>query len=747
MKSVAHTKRIVLIGGGHAHCGVICMAGMRPFTDVELVCVSPSPFAPYSGMAPGVIAGLYESTEMLIDLARLCAAAGVRLITEPAVGVVVPERQVLFADRPPLEYDLLSFNVGSRTAAVDILPQDPRCVVAKPLDSFLPRLHAAVAAAKEGAKSPEKPLQCAIVGGGAAGVELAFALHARSQRKEAFPPLAVHIVDRSASLREHFSTWSARLVRDALEDRGIKLVHDFDVERCTAEESCSLAAVDRRTLPADLVVWVPGAAPQPLMGKVDLPRDERGFLRISDSLQSTGDANVFAVGDCATMQDDPTPKAGVYSVRQGPVLFENLRRKLAGKPLKTYKPQRGFLKLLGTGDGSAVLDYHGLAFHGRWCWRLKDAIDRRFMDKHRNLRPMPMTADRDENAQPRCLGCGGKIDARAIRKVLDRIAVEQPSVAGDLAGSWRDAAPLPTRLGGARILASVDSFAAPLSDPYSCGRIAAVHAASDLYAAGALPNAALVSVELPTGSTSGQERMLYEVLSGFCRELAVVRAPLIGGHTLEGPRLAVSATMFGPAEKPVNDAEQPQPGDLLLLTKPLGIGVILAANMQAAADGESVTAAVTCMLQSNAAAADKLLPFARCVTDVTGFGLAGHLRELLGGADVDAVLDLDALPLLPGAESLIAAGFESTLTPSNRAANAIEVLPERENDPRIKALFDPQTSGGLLASVPAEMLDEIQTPSEQQGWAFVGRIQTRTTGAPGPRIVINNGPIEAATMK
>jgi len=139
---------------------------------------------------------------------------------------------------------------------------------------------------------------------------------------------------------------------------------------------------DGRRLPADVAVWVAGAAPPPLLASLNLPRDEAGFLLTRDTLQSTGGEPIFAVGDTGSIEGRRVPKAGVFAIRQGPVLWENIAHLLSGTPLQRYEPQRHFLKLISTGDGRALFVCRNFVLHGRWCWWLKDWIDRRFVQKY-----------------------------------------------------------------------------------------------------------------------------------------------------------------------------------------------------------------------------------------------------------------------------------------------------------------------------------------------------------------------------
>ena len=376
---------------------------------------------------------------------------------------------------------------------------------------------------------------------------------------------------------------------------------------------------------------------------------------------------MFVVGDSGTSLDHPAPKAGVYAVRQGPILWENLQRTLSGRPLVEYVPQRGFLSLLATGDRRAVLSYKGFSAHAGWCWKLKDYIDSRFMAMYQDYRPMTPTSAPSATAPMRCAGCGGKLGGSILSKVLERLKIP-PSEHVLLGLQQPDDAAIVQPPGGRPLAATIDFFAAFLDDPYLVGRVAALNAMSDLFAIRATPLAAMAMATLPLGPPRAQEQLLYELLAGGLHELRQAGATLVGGHTIEGPGVTIGFSLLGDA-----GAERPQlksglrTGDLLVLTKPLGSGILLAAHMQARCRAAWMDALIPVLLASNQPAAEVASRFDIAgTTDVTGFGLAGHLLEMLRASQAAAELRLDALPLLPGVAELVAEGIESTLAPANR---------------------------------------------------------------------------------
>ena len=454
--------------------------------------------------------------------------------------------------------------------------------------------------------------------------------------------------------------------------------------------------------------------------------DERGFVRVRDTLQVEGHDALFAVGDCASLASAPwVPKAGVYAVRQGPVLTENLRLALSREPLRRYRPQRDFLALLNVGERRALGAKWGAAFGGARAWRLKDAIDRRFMRRFQVLgsdgAPAPEFPAMPEDASMQCGGCAAKVSARGLAQALGALppAAEDERVLLGL-GARDDAAALRTARGDV-LLATVDGFRAFCDDAWLVGRVAALNAVSDVYAKGGVARHALCWVTVPEG---GAERALAETLAGVRRELDALGVSLVGGHSTLGPELVVGLAVLG--ELP--DGAAPlakgglQPGHTLILTKPLGTGLVLAADMRGLAPARWVRAAHASMLSPNARAASEARRFASGSTDVSGFGLAGHLGEMLAASGTSAELDASALPVLPGARELAARGLRSTF-----AAQAAEAAPPLlGGDAIVHALAcDPQTSGGLLfGTAPeraAEALAALRAAGETHAVA-IGRV-------------------------
>ncbi|MCE9526731.1 MAG: selenide, water dikinase SelD [Planctomycetales bacterium] len=746
MQSTLPQHDIVLLGVGHTNAHVLRMWKMGPLPGARLTCVSNYPTATYSGMLPGVLAGLYPPERMEIDLVRLCAAAGARLIVGDVTGLDVNERQLLIADRPPLPFNVLSIGLGSVPNRTGLLQADDSLLEVKPMQSFLRRLEERLRLLASGGREPpntsaqSNPLRITIVGGGAGGAEIAFCLPMRVRKTLGDTSVTITLIDSGDTMLKGSSAGLAKRVKRDFDRRDVKVL----LGRRVTHVMQGAATLDNGdVIPGDLVLWVTSASPPPLIKDFDLPKDDRGFLLTRNTLQSTSGELIFAVGDTGTIEGEKLPKAGVYAVREGPVLWENMQLCLEKSPLMSYRPQRGFLKLLNRGDGTAFGEYRGFSFEGSWAWRLKDRIDGKFMDMYQDYSPgMPADATEPEKTsreQMRCAGCGGKVGASILSRALARLDIPQNEHVLLGLDAPDDVAILQPSAGKV-ISATVDFFQAPLDDPYLAGRMAALHAASDVLAKGAKPFAALAMATLPPGPEKKQEQLLYELLAGGLHEFRAMGATLAGGHTIEGPNVTIGYTIL--AEQPsesVRTKGKLREGDVLILTKPLGVGVLLAAHMQARCKAEWYGPLVETMLQSNAPAAALFDEFGvAAATDITGFGLAGHLLEMLRPANLAAELRLETVPILNGVRELLDQRLESTLAPANRQVEAeMEVGEQLRQQSTFAALFDPQTCGGILLGIEASKAEGLLARLSEANViaSIVGRVVKSNPSSPRLKIV------------
>jgi selenide,water dikinase len=723
-------KNIVLLGAGNAHLVFLKRWGMRPAPAIAVTLVSEAPVIPYSAMVPAHIAGDYARGEITIDLVRLCRAVGVRFVAARVTGIDPQKRQVTLQGRPPLAYDILSIGIGSIPACPTPESFGDFSLVMRPLGGLLQRIEVLDA----DLRAVPRPFHFVVVGGGASGCELALAIRKRLGRHAGFRLTLLH---GGPSLLPEFPIGVARAFEQAFAEQGVAFRVDA---RATGATDGLVQIAAQAPLAADAVLWATQAAESPLLRDSGLAVDAGGFLRVRSTLQTVSDGAVFGTGDCVSFDDYPgLPRNGVHAVREGAVLFDNALAFLHEQPLRPFRPQRWCLCLLNTADGHAVLRYGPLTWKSRWARRLKDRIDRAWIRKFTDLAPMAATPEGAEEAPTmRCGGCGSKVSSDVLSAVLKRIDVpDDPRIllgirAGEDASVHRVQ---PAQFGSDPEqlveVQTVDYFKAFIDDPYRFGRIAALNSVSDLYAMNARPFSALAIATLPYARGPIQEAQLFELLSGAVDSFRELGVALTGGHTTEGSELALgfSVTGFGEEARLFRKSGL-QPGDVLILTRPLGSGALLAAWMRGECPASWFEPMLAAMLVPNRRPAEIFAEAGvTACTDVTGFGLAGHLLEMLDRSGVSAQLNLREVPCYDGFAEVTARGIVSTLHADNAKASCRVTAPL----PLPAWLFDPQTSGGLLAAVSADQADGVLRRLHRDGFgraAVIGSVLPRVDSHP-----------------
>ncbi|MDP4033360.1 MAG: selenide, water dikinase SelD [Pseudorhodobacter sp.] len=717
------TQDLVLIGGGHAHALVLRMWGMQPLPGVRLSVINPGPVAPYTGMLPGHIAGHYQRDQMMIDLVPLARHAGARVVLDRVVGIDRSARRVRLAGGRAIAYDIASVDIGIGSALPELPGFSEHAVAAKPLGGYAERWQDFVTRARP---TP----RVVVIGAGVGGVELALASAHRLRACGATPE--VTLLEQAATALPGIGAGARAALLAHLNRLGVRLLTGASPARI---EAGAVVLADGRVLASDFTLSVAGARPQGWLAETGLALTG-GFITVDPTLRSS-DPEIFAAGDCAHLSYAPRPKAGVFAVREAPILLHNLRAALSGGSLRRFQPQRDYLKLISTGGRGAVADKFGLRLDGAWLWHWKDRIDRKFMARFSTYSampaaPLPALAARGLREaladKPLCGGCGAKVGASELSAALSHLPA--PARADVISGPGDDAAVL--RLSDGFQVMTTDHLRAFTQDPGLMARIAAIHAMGDIRAMGAAPQAALAQITLPRMSPRLQAETLREIMQTASEVFGAAGADVVGGHTSVGAELTLGFTVTGLAAHVITKAGA-LPGDALILTKAIGTGTILAAEMAmtrlhapAPMLGESVAAAFASMTQPLDTAAAILAPQAHAMTDVTGFGLAGNLLEILTASGCAAHLSLASIPLLPGAKALATAGIASSLAPANRAAFSPHMT--FAESPGTALLFDPQTAGGLLAAVSAHEADALLAALRATGIpaAVIGRTSKGT---------------------
>ncbi len=735
-------RDLVLVGGGHSHVVVLHMLAMQPEPGLRITLICTDIDTPYSGMLPGYISGHYSFDDVHIDLGRLAAFAGARFIHGEVNGLDRSGQRVLIKGRPAVPYDLLSINTGSTPNVRQVEGARAHAVPVKPIAQFNQRWLNLL----ERVRGLRDRFTVAVVGGGAGGVELVLSMQYRLRQELQSlgkSPDLLHFVLLTAGdtiLPTHNPGVRARFAR-VLKERRVA-VHTR-AEVIEVSPGC-LHTEGGRTFDADETLWVTQAGGPAWLQTTGLALDEHGFIQINDRLQTLDDPKIFAAGDVASFTSRPLEKAGVFAVRMGPPLVKNLRLALRGQPLVTYDPQRTWLALISTGDRYAVASRGALGFAGAWVWTWKDWIDRRFMRRFTELPAMAPSAtlsaapasslalSAEESQQAisaiamRCGGCGAKVGASILSRALGSLQpVERADVLIGLHAP-DDAAVVRVPPGKAMVH-TVDFFRSFIDDPYLFGKVAANHALGDIFAMGAEPQSATAVATVPPGLEAKVEDLLLQMMSGAVEVLNAAGCALVGGHTGEGRELALGFAINGLIDEQMDGVMRKggmRPGDVLLLTKPIGTGTLFAAHAQHAAKGRWIDAALQSMIVSNQTGAQILREHgATACTDLTGFGLLGHLVEMTRPSGVDAELQLSALPVLDGAVECVQAGIVSSLQPANvRLRRALRNAAGFVSNPRYPLLFDPQTAGGLLASVPAERAAACIAALQAAGYGHTAQI-------------------------
>ena len=735
------------MGGGHSHLSVLKYFAMNTVPGLRITLITRDLHTPYSGMLPGYIAGHYQYDAAHIDLRPLAQFAGARIYHAEVNDLDMENNNVICTDRPPIHFDVVSINIGSRPATLHVPGVNDFAMPVKPIDNFLARWETL----SEKIINSEDNFNLAVVGCGAGGVEMALAaqyrLHHRlKQQNRSDDSLSIDLYCGTDHILPTHNKQVRKRFNRILKQRNIKIHTGHRIVEVTQDHL--LDDVGKRYL-ADAVIWVTNASAPAWLADTDLEVDAEGFIMVDDCLRSTSHDNVFAAGDIAAVVSHPRAKSGVFAVRQGMPLARNLARAVQKEALKPFTPQKYFLGLISTGDKYAIASRGNWSLEGAWLWKIKDWIDRRFMDNFNLLPEMDMHAGNKPQQQinrammdekslheisaiaMRCGGCGAKVGSTVLSRVINRL---QPISRDDIIIGLADpddaaVTEVPT---GKLVVQSVDYFRSFIDDPYIFGQIAANHALSDIFAMGAETQSAMAIATIPYGIEDQVEDQLFQTMSGALSVLNASNTALVGGHTSEGAELSFGLSVTGLASRDqVMQKSGMQVNDILILTKALGTGTLFAADMRLKAKGRWIDAAIQSMLLSNQTAGMCMHRHgATACTDITGFGLLGHLVEMTRSSGKSVELDLNSLPVLDGALQMIEAGIFSSLQDQNvRLRRAIREPGELREHKHFPLLFDPQTSGGLLAAIPAENAEACLTALLELGYpasVVIGKVTDDT---------------------
>lgn len=728
---------LVLLGGGHANIQVLKRMAMNPIGGLRITLISDQTHSPYSGMVPGYLAGYYSYEDCHFDLRRICEELGHRFIKATVIGIDPQRKIIKLENRAEISYECASINVGIEPKNIAHLSQatTSKLIPLKPISRFIWHWNQLLSELK--AYQGNDALQLAVVGAGAAGVEISIILKMLIDQNQW--NAQVSLIHRHEFLVSSKDLRAQRQLIKTIKELNIIVLQNTEV--LEVKKNGLLLKDGQGQLHTEVffraLIATQAAAPSWFKSS-ELPVNEDGFIKVTDKLLVENEDTLFAAGDCIHFSPFPLKKAGVYAVRQGRVLEHNIRAFFTRKSsLKSFHPKKNVLSLITIGNRKALVHQDSPSIL-RWMWpsllwTVKDGIDRRFMKRFQaktfkvnpghidKLMPVPkntlVPVDWEENT---CGGCGSKIAASTLTESLAKLTI--PKYDSVLLGVKDGEDCALTRFSEHTLcLQTIDQFRSFISDPYLLGQIAAQHALSDIYAMGGVAKTVQVGLTLCPASDKIHREDIYQVMSGVLDILTKSDATLVGGHTGEGLELAIAIAVQGEVKPDqVLKKQLTKPGNRLILTKPIGTGVIFAANMLAQANGKLVDVALSSMLQSNKTAMETIKAFdiSGC-TDITGFGLLGHAFEMLGKQSDNALgikIDYKAIPMFDGVCELFNKGYFASLARNNHASLR-SVLTADVNNNSFPSLFDPQTSGGLLFSVPVHQADDCLNRLHQNGFS------------------------------
>ena len=684
------SQTLVLVGAGHANIALIRRFIVDPLPDVRLVVINPESTTPYSGMLPGFLSRHYTEGELFIDIAALCSQAGARFIRGSLHAVDSVERtltihhKVVSSNPLILKFDNCVLNTGASPA--DSFPnQHQHCYYVKPIRDLLRVLPLL----DQITDNPDPSM--AIVGGGAAGVELAFAFRERYR-----PDCEITIISRYRFENDPSLKAGADQIRRSLMERDINLID----ERSVVEVRETGVVLDSgQTIPAKAICIATPVGPPSWIAQSSLPTNE-GFLRVDQMLRVQGTQCLYAAGDIVSLET-PRGRSGVMAVRAGQYLAEAIWTKLKGLRPKTFNPQKHWLTLLNLGDGKAIGIRGSFVARGRLMFRLKDAIDRQFM---RQYSPQAHL----KGGVMRCEGCAAKLPGMTLQTAFSQ-HFEDAAIDYD-SNRMR--------------FRSIDALTYLVNDPYLMGFLTVRHAVSDIWAMGGSPTSCLSLIAVQrTDNQNLESEEFAEAIQGIQDAAAAYETKLVGGHSLSMDQSMIAISIEGEGLLSFSKQNVKQ-DDELWLTGRLGSGILFAALSA----GESVGSSIDCWINQATQSLSLASRLAaehgvNAMTDVTGFGLAGHIKEMLGSNGFSLEWT-DEIDVFDDVTRCVRRGIHSTAHESNQLYAGSVGL--GAPDP---VVFDPQTCGPLLVAIqPADARDLVKAWRELGlSPQRVGRVTTETS--------------------
>ncbi len=699
------------------------------FQNTRITLVNPNIEQLYSGMVPGLISKKYNFDESSIDLIKLTLSANCRFFKDTLVAIEPDKKIILCKERGRIEFDILSISTGSDTKKIPGL-KNSNFLNLKPFHSFFSDFEVWIASLN----CNNQHIRIGVIGGGIAALETILAVKKRleSHLKDMAhnTKLDIFFLTKEKSLFQSVDTTLRKQCLRVVKENKITVIPSFLASKIVGNH---VFTPEGNTFQLDLGILATGPSPQPWTKMSGLPLCGNGFIRVNKDLTCEHFDNIFVTGDAASLTKYPElPKSGLIAVRQGQTLVKNIQKKIDKKRLVPFKPQVLKLSLIGTATGDAIASYNQLTLRGAIFWHLKNFIDLRFINKFKSFTKMKKNdLPLNELQIERCGGCGSKVGSNILRGVLEEFKKDQSFYNID---NMDEDAGFSISYSDKLNLHTIDGFRQLIDEPYDMGVITAHHSVSDITAMGGTPKTALALVGVPLNDEKLMKNDLRLALRGLLDGLKTYSVTVIGGHTNEAESISLGLAINGVVDKDqVVKKTNIQLGERIILTQAIGAGVIFAGLMAGHTKGKWLNQIVNEIKQRNDDITDFIGKFASSCTDVTGFGLVGHLVEMTKNNPYGITINLEKIPFFEGARELSLKKVRSSLFPQNINV-PYEVDCQIKDDPRFDLCFDPQTAGGFLLSVDADKASHCVDMLLELGYSRCCEIGTVVDSQSGVKI-------------
>ncbi len=672
-------KDLVLLGAGHSNIEVIRFLGKKKINGLRITLITNNYYATYSGMVPGYIEGIYEWNDINIDLIELTYQNNIRIIIGEVVKILGKKKKIFIKNRPPLEFDILSVNLGIKSANSHIPGSKKNALFLKPVSLIKKTIDNIL---------NSKSKDIVLVGAGAAGVEVILALSKRFKNLNIQKNLI--LISKNSTIMKTYKSSISEALKEELIKNNIKVIYDGKVTKITKNY---LVINNKKKIYTRCAILSTHAEAPEILKTSDLELSSNGFVKVSNYLQTIKFKFIFASGDIADIKDSFVDKSGVYAVRQGNILKKSLMNFFLEKPLLNYSPQSTYLSIIGMTASRAIASKSFITVKGKLLWALKRYIDKSFIKKYKSSVSVTERNDITEKIEPsnyemQCEGCGSKV----ARVVLENVFKE------NMARGSLDAERIKNTN---NLVHTVDVITSIVEDFYLLGKIAAKHSLNDLFAANAMPLSAQMILAVSQSYSTIQSRDIMQIKEGAESILKDFKLPLSGGHTysLEYDKMSVGFSMIGRKNniKRINLFKNKK--YKIYMTGKLGSALTISALRQNMISGKYYQEVLSEMTNSNLNIYKLFIKNnISAITDISGYGIATHLKNLLFRYEnfLGANIYIDQILMLDGAKKALDQNVKSSLNEANKASlrHDISILSTKKK--LMNILFDPQTAGGFL---------------------------------------------------